>query len=174
MGTHATPSPLCSRGYPTWGCTISFWVPPGSLKKKRANFAIFKFSFFAITRPKMVKNAQNQNYPTRLSKIYLHSKFQLIWSSNGRENPKYTLFWGSWSLLKAKWAEIWCEHRFLIGGLGELDFGHFWPFLAELWQKNCINFGPFWTPLLPDPFPSPKDYLIYGYTPSKNKYFMFL
>ena len=38
--------------------------------------------------------------------------------------------------LKAKWAEIWCEHRFLMDGLGELDFGHFWPFLAELWQKN--------------------------------------
>ena len=63
-------------------------------KKKRANFAIFKFSFFAVTRPKMVENAQNQNHPTRLSKIYLHSKFQLIWPSNGRENPKKRTFGG--------------------------------------------------------------------------------
>merc|ERR1712002_907782 len=86
--------PLCSRGYPTWGCTISFWVPLGSLKKNWANFAIFKFSFFAVTWPKMVENAQNQNHPTRLSKIYLDSKFQLIWPSNGRENPKKTTFFG--------------------------------------------------------------------------------
>ena len=42
----------------------------------------------------MVENAQNQNHPTRLSKIYLHSKFQLIWPSNGQENPKEPTFWG--------------------------------------------------------------------------------
>ena len=157
--------------------------------KKWANFAIKKN---AITRPKIVKNAQNQSHPTCLSKTYFHSKFQLIWSSNGRENPKWSLFGGSPSLLwseppkkcifwifsaiwwpnelkfrvnivflrknsffeknsfffkkvsffdflghlKAKWAEIWCEHSFLMDGLGDLDFGHFWPFLAELWQKN--------------------------------------
>merc|ERR1712002_1069843 len=95
--------PLCSRGYPTWRCTISFWVPPGSLKKKRANFAIFKFSFFAVTWPNMVENAQNQNHPTRLSKIYLHSKFQLIWPSNGRENPKNQLFGGSLPALWVLW-----------------------------------------------------------------------
>ena len=38
--------------------------------------------------------------------------------------------------LKAKLAETWCEHKFLIGGLGDFNFRHFQPFLAKLWQKN--------------------------------------
>ena len=62
------------------------------LKKKQANFAIFKKTKNAVTQPKMFESAQNQSHPTRLSKTYFHSEFQLIWSSNGRENPKNTLF----------------------------------------------------------------------------------
>ena len=74
----------------------------------------------------MVKSVQNQNHPTHLSKIYHHSKFQLIWPLNGRENKKKT-FWGSQSLFKqvAKTSDHWCENRFLIGGFSEFDFGHF-------------------------------------------------
>merc|ERR1711895_308319 len=78
---------------PNMGVYNQFLGASGLIEKKRANFAIFKFSFLAVTRPKMVKNAQNQNHPTCLSKIYLHSKFQLIWPSNGQENKKKT-FWG--------------------------------------------------------------------------------
>ena len=39
----------------------------------------------AITWPKMVESAQNQSCPTHLSKIYVHTKCQLIWPSNGQE-----------------------------------------------------------------------------------------
>ena len=42
----------------------------------------------------MVESAQNQAHPTRLSKIYVHTKFQLIWPLNGQENPKNPLFLG--------------------------------------------------------------------------------
>ena len=52
--------------------------------------------------------------------------------------PKKVFFF---SHLKAKCAEIWCEHRFLIDGLGDFDFGHFRPFLAELWQKTKFENG---------------------------------
>ena len=68
-----------------WGCTMSFRFLQAHLKKT-GNF--FHLKKNAITQPKMVKSAQNQSLPTCLSKIYFHSKFQLIWSSNGRENPK--------------------------------------------------------------------------------------
>ena len=39
----------------------------------------------------MVESAQNQSHPTRLLKIYVHTKFQLIWPSNGQENKKWSL-----------------------------------------------------------------------------------
>merc|ERR1711895_100596 len=74
------------------GCTISFWVPPGSLKKKRANFTIFKFSFFAVTWPKMVKNAQNQNHPSikNLSSLQISAHLAFKWP----RKSKKTNFWG--------------------------------------------------------------------------------
>ena len=43
----------------------------------------------------MVESAQNQAHPIRLSKIYVHTKFQLIWPLNSQENPKKDFFGGS-------------------------------------------------------------------------------
>ena len=40
----------------------------------------------------MVESAQNQAHPIRLSKIYVHTKFQLIWPLNGQENKKTHFF----------------------------------------------------------------------------------
>ena len=54
----------------------------------------------------------------------------------GNDPPQKFVFLDVLGHLKAKWAEIWSEDRFLIDGSGDFDFGHFWPFLAELWQKN--------------------------------------
>ena len=72
----------------------------------------------------MFESAQNQSHPTRLSKTYFHSKFQLIWSSNGQENPKNPLFWGcqsqKWSGPPKKWS--------------------FWIFSA-IWRPNELKFG---------------------------------
>ena len=57
---------------------------------------------------------------------YLDAKFQLIWPSNEASDQKRSLFFQKWSFfdkqvgildflayLKAKWAEIWCQNRFL-------------------------------------------------------------
>merc|ERR1712002_383543 len=80
---------------PNMGVYNQFLGASGLIEKK--NGQILQFSnlvFFAVTRPKVVESAQNQNHPTRLSKIYLHSKFQLIWPSNGRKIQKKQLLGG--------------------------------------------------------------------------------
>merc|ERR1711905_57184 len=64
------------------------------------------------------------------------------------------LFWGRRPLLgkkvdildflghlKAKCAEIWSENRFLKMIRGDFDFGHFQPFLAELWHFFVFENG---------------------------------
>merc|ERR1712120_141851 len=53
---------------PTWGCTINFWVPPGSLKKKRENFAIFKFSFFCHNSAKNGQKCPKSKSPNPSNK----------------------------------------------------------------------------------------------------------
>ena len=50
--------------------------------------------------------------------------------------PKKVIILNFLRHLKTKWAEIWSENRFLIGGLFDFDFGHIRPFLAELRQKK--------------------------------------
>ena len=79
MGTHATHSPLWSRGYPSWGCTIRFQVPPEPFKKKTGK----------LKKKNLAKNAQKNanNFfcvsgPLGNVKTYLDAKFQLIWPSN--------------------------------------------------------------------------------------------
>ena len=83
MHTHATPSPLGSHGYLSWGCTIL----PSDLffKKKSPKFDPFQF-FFAITLPKIAVFFPSEKDPNYFLKPYLDNKSQVIWPSNGREN----------------------------------------------------------------------------------------
>ena len=76
--------------------------------------------FFAITQPKMVESAQNQSHPTRLLKIYVHTKFQLIWPSNGQENKK-------WSLLFTTYLGYFCPFLAIL-----MSFCTFLVFFLEI------------------------------------------
>ena len=93
------------------------------IKKKTA---VFKFGFFAKNAPKNAKKYFCVSGHLGNVKTYLDTKFQLIWPSNSRENQNNTLFFQKWSFfgrkvnlldflayLKVKWAEIWCQNRFL-------------------------------------------------------------
>ena len=55
-------------------------------------------------------------------------KITLKWPKMSQNGPnkwqKEVLFYFL-GYLKAKLAEIWCQDRFLRGGLGDFDFGHF-------------------------------------------------
>jgi len=51
-------------------------------KKKRQNFAVFKFCFFAKNAPKCAKIFFCVSGPLGNVKTYLDTKFQLIWPSN--------------------------------------------------------------------------------------------
>ena len=61
-------------------------------------------------------------------------------------DPQKSVFFYFLGHLKAKWAEIWSENRFLKMIRGDFDFGHFRPFLAELrhfifsWKLPKKNF----------------------------------
>merc|ERR1712002_1051199 len=86
--------PPCHCGYVGthhWGVQSGFRCLQTNLKIKTGKFYHFQILFFAITQPKIVESAQNQSHPTHLLKIYVHTKFQLIWPSNGQENKKWSL-----------------------------------------------------------------------------------
>ena len=88
--THFFGSQLQVYGYPcnplaivvTWvpimGVYNQFLGASGPIKKKRLNFAMFKFSFFTVTLPKMVDSAQNQSHPTHLSNLILIPNFSSL------------------------------------------------------------------------------------------------
>ena len=57
-------------------------MPPGKFKKKRPNFAVFKFCFFAKNAPKCANFFFGVSGPLGDVKTYLDAEFQLIWPSN--------------------------------------------------------------------------------------------
>ena len=73
-------------------------------------------------------------------------KFRPITQSTHRtgNDPPKSVFFYFLSHLKAKWAEIWSEDRFLIGGLGDFYFGHFLPFLAKKTKLKMVKFACFY------------------------------
>ena len=89
-------------------------------------FFYFYFYFIKTKRSKGLKGPR---------KLRFLPKFRPITQSTHRTGngpPKSGFFLDFLGHLKAKWAEIWSENRFLKMIRGDFDFGHFRPFLAEL------------------------------------------
>merc|ERR1712237_73486 len=97
-------------GYPRDPLAIVVaWVPNmGVYNQFLGASGPIKIFFWQFSKKKCRNSAKNgQKCPKSKSpnppiKTYFHSKFQLIWPSNGRENPKNSLFWGRRPLLGKK------------------------------------------------------------------------
>ena len=146
------------------GVYNQFLGASGPIKKKRLNFAMFKFSFFTVTLPKMVDSAQNQSHPTHLSNLILIPNFSSLGLQMAEKIINMYFFGGQIHFLifldfLCYFAQFWSFflaifYHFRSGNLvlvllasfGPFSYifqtilGHFWSFLAILG-----SFCPFWS-----------------------------